>query len=628
MTKQRDIELLAPAKDLECGIAAIDHGADAVYIGAQEFGARASAGNATETIAELCRYAHTFGAKVYVTVNTIIYEDELQKASALLGELVKTGIDAILVQDMAVLALLQKYGASIPQLHASTQTDNRNAEKVAWLHSVGFKRVVLARELSLDEIKAIHKKVPDVELEAFVHGALCVSFSGACYASLHCFGRSANRGECAQFCRLRFSLYDADGTLIERDRHLLSLKDMNQQDAVEQLMDAGVTSLKIEGRLKNADYVKNVVAAYSQCINEIIARRPGEYRRASFGQVDYKFSPNLDKTFNRGFTHYFLHGRQRGIESFDTPKAIGEHVGYVKEIRGASFTVAGTASFANGDGLCFINRERTLEGFRVNRVENNRLYPLSLPRSLKAGTALYRNNDQEFERTLSRRTAERTLALSLSLCLKDGRLHLLASDETGRSVEMTLDAELQKALKPQRDNMARQMEKLGNTPYRLAQIDIADEAASLFVPSSRLAEWRRECVRRLLETPIPDTAQGTEAGGKEGEIKEDNINARTINAANVANHLAKDFYEMHGVTGAARAHELDYKGSSTPGNAATPYPIMTCRFCLRHALGHCVRHGGERPEWKEPLYLKLPDGKKFRLSFNCKKCQMEVYGEK
>lgn len=385
------LELLAPAKNLACGMAAVDHGADAVYIGAQRFGARAAAGNSVDDIRQLCDYAHPYGVKVYVTVNTIIYDEELEATEQLIRQLDEIGVDAILVQDMSVLRM------AIPPLplHASTQTDNRTAEKVRWLQQLGFKRVVLARELSVSEIAAIHQEVPDMPLEVFVHGALCVSYSGLCYASQYCFGRSANRGACAQFCRMKFDLLDADGKEIEHQRHLLSLKDMNQSDHLEELIEAGATSFKIEGRLKEVSYVKNVVAAYSQRLDAIIARNPDRYCRASKGHCTYSFVPNLNKTFNRGFTTYFLHGRQKDISSPDTPKAIGEYVGYVKEMRRDSFNVAGTASFANGDGLCFINGERELEGFRVNRAEGNRLYPHEMPRHLHAGMALYRNNDQE-----------------------------------------------------------------------------------------------------------------------------------------------------------------------------------------------------------------------------------------
>ena len=350
---KQTIELLAPAKNLQCGIAAIDHGADAVYIGASRFGARVAAGNSVADIAELCRYAHPFGAKVYVTVNTIIYDDELDDTRQLLEELEKAGADAILVQDSSLFTL-----HSSLTLHASTQTDNRTPEKVAWLRSLGFRRVVLARELSVDEIREIHRQVPDVELEVFVHGALCVSYSGQCYASQYCFGRSANRGACAQFCRLPFDLVDSNGQVIEQGRHLLSLKDLCLIDHLEELMEAGAVSFKIEGRLKDADYVKNVTAAYSQRLNQIIARHPERWQRASRGRCSYTFEPNLKKTFNRGFTTYFLHGRQPDIFSPDTPKALGEYVGKVKEIRRDSFNVAGTASFANGDGLCFFVEER------------------------------------------------------------------------------------------------------------------------------------------------------------------------------------------------------------------------------------------------------------------------------
>lgn len=399
------LELLAPAKNLACGMAAVDHGADAVYIGAQRFGARAAAGNSVDDIRQLCDYAHPYGVKVYVTVNTIIYDEELEATEQLIRQLDEIGVDAILVQDMSVLRM------AIPPLplHASTQTDNRTAEKVRWLQQLGFKRVVLARELSVSEIAAIHQEVPDMPLEVFVHGALCVSYSGLCYASQYCFGRSANRGACAQFCRMKFDLLDADGKEIEHQRHLLSLKDMNQSDHLEELIEAGATSFKIEGRLKEVSYVKNVVAAYSQRLDAIIARNPDRYCRASKGHCTYSFVPNLNKTFNRGFTTYFLHGRQKDISSPDTPKAIGEYVGYVKEIRRDSFNVAGTASFANGDGLCFINGERELEGFRVNRAEGNRLYPHEMPRHLHAGMALYRNNDHEFERKLSRQSSERKI---------------------------------------------------------------------------------------------------------------------------------------------------------------------------------------------------------------------------
>lgn len=367
---------MAPAKNLECGIAAIDHGADAVYIGASRFGARAAAGNTLSDIKALCEYAHTFMAKVYVTVNTIIYDNELCATKELISQLYEAGADAILVQDMALASMIAS-GDGLPPIpiHASTQTDNRTADKVKWLASQGFSRVVLARELSATEIAQIHKAVPDVELEVFVHGALCVSYSGQCYASQYCFGRSANRGECAQFCRLKFDLEDEHGNVIERGRHLLSLKDLCLIDRLETLLDSGATSLKIEGRLKDITYVKNVTAAYSRKLNDIIARSNGRYCRASLGRSNYTFEPNLDKTFSRGFTHYFADGRSADMSSPLTPKAIGQYVGTVKSINRNDITVAGTAAFSNGDGLCFFNGNDELQGFRVNRAQGNTIFP-------------------------------------------------------------------------------------------------------------------------------------------------------------------------------------------------------------------------------------------------------------
>ena len=336
MIKPRKIELLAPAKNLVCGIEAVNHGADAVYIGAPKFGARAAATNSLEDIRRLTEYAHLYCVRVYVTVNTILRDEELVETERMIGELYRIGVDALIVQDMGITRL------NIPPipLHASTQMDNRTVGKVRFLAEAGFRQVVLARELSLDEIASIHQACPDVPLEVFVHGALCVSYSGQCYVSQACFGRSANRGECAQFCRLPFSLVDADGKTIVRDKHLLSLKDMNQSDLLEQLLDAGATSLKIEGRLKDVGYVKNVTAAYRQKLDAIFARRR-EYVRASSGISRFHFRPQLNKSFNRGFTHYFLEGRTEDIGSPDSPKSLGEEMGTLKEQRDGWLSVSG-----------------------------------------------------------------------------------------------------------------------------------------------------------------------------------------------------------------------------------------------------------------------------------------------
>lgn len=633
----RKIELLAPAKNLECGIAAIDHGADAVYIGAAQFGARQTAGNSTEDIAELTRYAHQFGAMVYVTVNTIVYEKELAALEHLLKKLVEMGVDAILVQDMAVLEIYKKLkaeyvarGYRMPALHASTQTDNRSADKVKWLKENGFERVVLARELSLEEITDIHKAHPDVELEAFVHGALCVSYSGACYASQYFFNRSANRGECAQFCRMAFDLKDSDGETLIEDSYLLSLKDMCQLDRLGDLLEAGVCSLKIEGRLKDANYVKNVVATYSEALNAYIAKHSDKFRRSSFGKCSYTFTPALEKTFNRGFTHYFFNGRQKDISSFNTPKAMGEYVGYVKEIRRGSFNVAGTAMFANGDGLCFFNRQKKLEGFRVNRVENNRLFPLTMPKNLEPGMALYRNNDIEFERAMQGKTATRKLQVRFVVDVVDGKLTFTATDECGRSANVVLNETPEKAQKSQHDNIVKQLEKLGNTVWTANEISINNSADEFFIPSSRLAAVRRELLEALENTPVSNHTdnQAVDRTATNSVNANNTVYADTINIANVANTTAQNYYAAHGVKNAPTAFELnsDYKAGSTTATSAVP-PLMTCRYCLRYALGYCVKNGGKRPTWHEPLHLEAKNGIRVRLAFNCAKCQMEVYAE-
>ena len=607
--KNRDIqtlELLAPAKNLECGIAAIDHGADAVYIGADHFGARAAAGNSTDDIARLCSYAHQFGARVYVTVNTIVYDNEIDSVRRLLKRIGEAGADAILVQDMALVSMLSDIGL---EMHASTQTDNRTADKVEWLRELGFKRVVLARELSVDEIAEIHAKHPDVELEVFVHGALCVSYSGQCYASQYCFQRSANRGECAQFCRLKFDLVDAEGKVIEHDRHLLSLKDMCQIDNLERLAEAGAVSFKIEGRLKDVAYVKNVTAAYSRRLDEIVAAHPDKYRRASFGRVDYGFDPDLRKTFNRGYTTYFADGRQPDIFSPDTPKALGEYVGKVKEVKRQCLTVSGVASFANGDGLCFINADRQLEGFRVNRAEGNRLYPSSMPRNLRQGVALYRNNDQQFERLLSRPSAVRRLSLTMSLSATESGFALDVATEDGRKARVEAKAEHTVAQKPQHENIVRQLSKLGTTIYDCTNITIPDDFP-WFVPSSLLAQMRRDACTRVGDCsktshPLSQTVHLSPLTYKNP--------SRPPYLLNASNTLAVEFYRQLGVE--ASAFETQKKHGEGE-------KLMQCRFCLRHALGYCVNKGGRKPQWKEPLFLRLPDGRKFQLQFNCKRCEM------
>lgn len=621
----RKLELLAPAKDLKCGIAAIDCGADAVYIGAARFGARQAVGNSIDDINELCEYAHKFGCKVYVTVNTIIYDNELEDTQKLLNELGRIGVDAILVQDMGITKL------QLPQnvaLHASTQTDNRSAEKVEWLARHNFDRVVLARELSLEEIRIIHQRVPQTELEVFIHGALCVSYSGVCYASEYCFGRSANRGACAQFCRMKFDLTDKDGNEIINQAHLLSLKDMCRIDSLEQLADAGVTSFKIEGRLKDINYVRNVTAAYSNQLNEIISRRGSEYERASSGVCDIRFAPNLNKTFNRGFTDYFLNGRTSDLASFYTPKAMGEYVGKVKEIRGNSFNVAGTTSFANGDGLCFINSNNELEGFRINRAEGNRLFPLRMPRGLRKGIALYRNSDQLFEKELNGDNGQRKLGIRIDIKASAEGLHIEAKTcDEKLHINLQKDISLEKAQKSQVDNIKRQISKFGNTIFTVEDVIVEPTDFPWFIPNSILAEIRRQAADELMgrlsemsenqkDTKTKDQAQQLPDNGK--------VSFHSISSYqqpymyNIANRLAHSFYEQEGMSDITPAFEI--KKPSSP-------LVMQCRYCVRHELGQCKKSHKQSGLLKEPLHLRLADGRTFRLEFDCKKCQMNIYAD-
>ena len=617
----RDIELLAPAKNLDYGMAAIEHGADAVYIGPQRFGARVAAGNTIDDIRKLCDYAHIFGAKVYATVNTIIYNNETEAVFDLIRQLKNAGTDAILVQDMSLLNI------GIPEIaiHASTQTDNRTAEKVKWLAEMGCSRVVLARELSLKEIADIHEKVPDVELEAFVHGALCVSYSGLCYASQYCFNRSANRGECAQFCRLKFDLLDANDKILEKDKHLLSLKDMCRIDSLQEMIEAGVTSFKIEGRLKDLAYVKNVTAAYSERINNIISQHPDKYRRASLGRCSYSFVPDPTKTFNRGYTDYFLNGKRDDIASPDTPKAKGAFVGYVKEIKGNSFNVAGTTVFSNGDGLCFIGENKQLEGFRVNKVINNRIFPLTMPKSLKAGMALYRNNDKTFDSLLAKPSATRKISISMAFNIEDSSVcdnkettfTLTATTDRGLCACVSLTTELQKAQKPQEKNIRQQLSKLGNTPFVCNDITIAERCAECFIPSSMLSDLRRRLTEKLLESikaqnNIKDRRQKDAASIAFTTWYPQN----KPYLYNVSNDIAANFYADCG---------LDIGISSFETSKPTTPLLMQCRHCIRHMLGHC-RKNEKADKWKEPLFLRLADGRKFRIRFNCHKCVMEIYG--
>lgn len=607
---KRKIELLSPAKDLACGIEAINHGADAVYIGAPKFGARAAAGNTVDDIKSLCDYAHLYGARIYVALNTILYDNELDEARDMIWKLYDAGVDALIVQDMGITQL------DLPPipLHASTQTDNRTVEKVRFLESAGFTQVVLARELSLEEIKKI-KDSTNVSLEVFIHGALCVSYSGQCYLSEALSGRSANRGACAQYCRLPYTLIDSEGKVIVQNKHLLSLKDMNRSEYLEDLLDAGASSLKIEGRLKDISYVKNVTAYYRKKLDEIFKRRP-EYVRASDGRSTFDFEPEVSKSFNRGFTPFFLKGRSADITAFDTPKSLGEFVGHVKEMKGNSFTVAGTKTLNNGDGLIFFNANGELEGFRVNKVDANRVFPQEMPARLRPKTALYRNFDQAFEKTMARQTAERKITVVMSFADCQNGFSLSVEDESGARVIIYRDFNKETAKREQTENIRTQLSKLGNTPFSVSKVDV-NLSEMWFVPSSLLSDMRREAIEKLI--------LNRRTRYRRELVKVSNYQAKPqfpqrslTYLGNVANDKSYKFYAERGVEKISPAFEKVQ---------VDDVPLMFTKHCLRYSMGWCpVRQKGKSP-YKEPYYLLYKDTR-LLLEFDCKNCHMLIKKDK
>lgn len=605
-TKSRPIELLSPAKDLNCGIEAINHGADAVYIGAPKFGARSAAGNSLEDIRELCEYAHLYEARIYVTLNTILKEEELEEAERMIWGLWRVGTDALIIQDMGITRL------NLPPipLHASTQTDNCTPEKVRFLEAAGFTQVVLARELSLNEIRRI-SEATTVPLEVFVHGALCVSYSGQCYLSAALSGRSANRGECAQYCRLPYTMVDATGTEIVTHKHLLSLKDMNRSDQLEALLDAGVSSLKIEGRLKDVGYVKNITAYYRKKLDAVLSRRP-EYRRASAGRSTYTFEPVAEKSFNRGFTPFLLEGRTADITAFNTPKSLGEPVGTVKEIKGNSFTVAGLKQLNNGDGLVFFNRKGELEGFRVNRVEANRVFPLDMPQ-LAPKTPLYRNFDQAFDKLLAKPSAERKLSVEIEFLDNPFGFTLCMEDETGARIMLTEPFAKELARREQQDNIRTQLSKLGNTPFEASKV-VVGLSENWFVPSSLLADMRRRGVEKLLEARRARYPRET-VKRVQPSVSIPFPERQLTYLGNVANGKARSFYQDHGVEQIDPAFELSPRKD---------VPLMFTKHCLRYSMGWCPTYQKDKSPYKEPYYLLYKDTR-LRLQFDCKHCQMLVF---
>ncbi len=546
------LELLAPAKDLDCGLAAISHGADAVYIGGPAFGARRAAGNPIEDIAKLCREAHRYRARVYLTLNTILFDHELAEAEQIARQAWEAGVDALIVQDLAFMQL------DMPPLalHASTQMHNFTPEHVKFLEDVGFSRAVLARELSLDQIAAIHQACPAIELEAFVHGALCVSLSGRCYLSAELGGRSANRGECGQPCRLPFNLKDAGGALIRKQQHLLCLKDLERAAWLEQMADAGVRSFKIEGRLKDEAYVKNVTAYYRQRLDELLARRP-EYAQASLGQVSLNFVPDPAKSFQRGATAYGLNGRFDGIAAA-SPKSTGEFIGTVTRSRQNWFNLISPERKLRrinpGDGLCFFDDKGELKGIQVSKTDEGRIYGRFSLSGLKPGMQIYRNRDHKFLKQLEGQTAERRIGVNLVFGETPQGFCLSATSADGVTAAAELVAEKLPAENPDSalETIRRQLLKLGDTIYTAE--DVAISCAACFLRAGELNQLRRDLIENLeaaraaaYERPSRKPAPAPQASYPITELDY---------SYNVANSAAREFYETHGVKTSAPAFEL------------------------------------------------------------------------
>nr|WP_321451016.1 U32 family peptidase [uncultured Carboxylicivirga sp.] len=602
----RYIELLSPAKNMECGIAAINNGADAVYIGGPGFGARKQAGNSLQDIETLVKHAHLYNAKIYLTLNTVLKDSELNEANQLIHAAYKIGVDAVIIQDMG---LLETDLPPIP-IHASTQTDNRTVEKVQFLEKAGFDQVVLARELSTNQIKNISDQT-NVPLEYFIHGALCVCYSGQCYMSASVNGRSANRGECAQPCRLKYSLKDKDGNLLYKDKHLLSLKDMNQTINLEELVDAGITSFKIEGRLKSKDYVANITAHYRKELDKLIANRT-DLQKASSGIINTSFTPAPAKSFNRGFTEYFIHDRKDTVWSIDTPKALGEKIGKVAKIGKDFFTIDQSVKIANGDGLCFFDQYKNLQGLRVNTSNGNQIFPNQL-KGLKPGIEIYRNNDMAFQQAIGQKESQRKIKISLTLNETDQGFELIINDEDGitSSTFMIVDnkeaAQNKERLISQTEN---QLAKLGNTPF-LADAIHLNHQHYWFAPASVLNELRRLAIDNhtniRLQRYQPKTV---EFKPTTHPFPKQQLDFK----ANITNQKAKDFYQRHGVEQADWGFEKQEMKHS--------FEVMTTKHCLLHMMGKCMK---KHPEVKKQLPLTLFNKQdSYQLEFNCKACEMNI----
>lgn len=617
--KNNDIslELLAPAGNKEIGKAAIDHGADAVYIGAPRFSARKNAGNSLDDIAQLIDYAHLFNARVYLTLNTILTDSEIPDAIDIIKQAYQAKADGVIIQDMG---LVQTELPPIP-LIASTQMHNITPEKVKFLEDVGFSRVILARELNLCEIRELRSQT-SVELESFVHGALCVCYSGQCYLSQAAFGRSANRGECAQPCRLKYTLKDGNGSEVIRNKHLLSLKDLNLIEHIKDLAEAGVTSFKIEGRYKERAYVKNVVAAYREAIDLFIKNHKG-FKKQSSGNITLKFTPDIHKTFNRGYTNYFILGSKeaKSQAAIDSPKSIGANVGKITYLDKKSFKMEGEP-LQNGDGICFISKSGVLKGFRVERVENGSIIPNDM-QGLSVGVTLFRNHDHQFLKCLDKQSAERKIEVSMKFSQTDGMINLTVTDEDGYTINAVLPAEYEEPNQPEKikDQIYAQLTSTGNTIFKVKEffIDTATKKPG-FLPKSILNSLRRNSLDELTllraKSYKVQTQANTLNSSKLPACPEKNLTYQ----ANIFNKEAEKFYAAHG----AQVIEPAFETGLSPLNKI----LMTTKYCIRREIGACLKKDGDKKQNRQ-LKIKSPltltDGtRNYKLKFDCQQCKMHV----
>lgn len=601
------LELLSPARDLECGIAAINSGADAVYIGAPMYGARKAAANSFEDIQELTDYAHLFGARVFCALNTLLFDNEIEEAVKIAWRLYEIGVDALIVQDAGLLE------CDMPpiELHASTQMDNRSVEKVRFLQDVGFQQVVLARELTKEQIRQIASQT-NVRLECFIHGALCVSYSGQCYMSQCINGRSANRGECGQPCRLAYDLTDSQGNVLEKGKHLLSLRDFNLTSQIEELIDAGASTFKIEGRLKDKGYVANITLHYRRVLDEILARHP-DLKRSSSGVVTSKYTAVPEKSFNRGFTSYFFNGRQKEISQPLTPKSFGEPLGRARNVKKGSFEIEGAPKVNNGDGLCFINRHGVFEGFNVNKCEGGSIFPRRMGQ-LTNGTMVYRNSDVAFDALIEQNPPKRSIGIDLYFDRTDENcFSLTLTDEDGltSTFSTTLPCQQANNIEAAEANVIKQLSKVGTTIYHCSNVQISDSVRGCFFVSADLNALRRNALEQHNEMrkshfKPKETARTT---------SDTPYIAKCLNMnGNVINNKAKAFYERHGATVDQWGYERqsNYKGVR----------VMTTRHCLMHERGMCLKHNAQ---YRNLLPLHLQNDKDhYEVSFDCKACEMII----